>query len=176
MDREIELVSRDVIKITCIEMLKQRGFTIEEEDNELIIGIRDDDYDIVVFFDNSQKLDTDKVKVFISKMKELDLRNCIIVYKGGVTPPAKKVIEELQEYKIEIFKESELRYNITKHRLVPKHFVLSKSDIAEFKKLHGIKIPVILKTDAVSKFYNFQRGEIVKIVRQDGTVSFRIVK
>jgi len=35
---------------------------------------------------------------------------------------------------------------------------------------------VILKTDAVAKFYNFQKGEIIKIERTDGTVSFRIVK
>lgn len=177
---EIELVTEPVIRNnirqTCVEMLEQRGFTIDEEDDEMIIGIRDSDYDIVVFFDCSQKLDTDKVKVFIAKMKELELRNCIIVYKESVTAPARKVIEELQEYKIEIFKETELRYNITKHRLVPTHSALTKAESIEFKKQYGVKIPVILKTDAVAKFYNFQKGEIIKIERTDGTVSFRIVK
>jgi DNA-directed RNA polymerase subunit H (RpoH/RPB5) len=179
-DIEIELISepviRDAVRQTCVEMLEQRGFTIEEEDDEMIIAIREFDYDVVVFFDVSQKLDTDKVKVFIAKMKELDFRNCIIVYKDSVTSPARKVIEELQEYKIEIFKETELRYNITKHRLVPKHSALSKAETADFKKQYGVKIPVLLKTDAVSKFYNFQKGEIIKIERTDGTVSFRIVK
>jgi DNA-directed RNA polymerase I, II, and III subunit RPABC1 len=157
-------------------MLEQRGFSIEEETDDMIIGVRQTDYDIVVFFDVSQKLDTDKVKVFIAKMKELDLSNCIIVYKDSVTSPAKKVIEELQEFKIEIFKETELRYNITKHRLVPKHSALSKSECINFKKQYGIKIPVLLKTDAVAKFYNFQKGEIIKVERRDGTVTFRIVK
>lgn len=177
---EIELVTEPVIRNnirqTCVEMLEQRGFSIDEEDDEMIIGVRDSDYDIVVFFDCSQKLDTDKVKVFIAKMKELELRNCIIVYKESVTAPARKVIEELQEYKLEIFKETELRYNITKHRLVPTHSALTKAESIEFKKQYGVKIPVILKTDAVAKFYNFQKGEIIKIVRTDGTVSFRIVK
>lgn len=177
---EIQLISetnsRNNIRSTCVEMLEQRGFTIDEEDEEMIIGVRDSDYDIVAFFDSSQKLDTDKVKVFIAKMKELELRNCIIVYKESVTAPARKVIEELQEYKIEIFKETELRYNITKHRLVPKHLALTKAESAEFKKQYGLKIPVLLKADAVAKFYNFQKGEIIKIERTDGTVSFRIVK
>jgi DNA-directed RNA polymerase I, II, and III subunit RPABC1 len=177
---EIELVTEPVIRNnirqTCVEMLEQRGFIIDEEDDDMIIGVRDSDYDIVVFFDCSQKLDTDKVKVFIAKMKELELRNCIIVYKESVTAPARKVIEELQEYKLEIFKETELRYNITKHRLVPTHSALTKAESIEFKKQYGVKIPVILKTDAVAKFYNFQKGEIIKIERTDGTVSFRIVK
>ena len=174
---EIELVSEpDNIRRTCVEMLEQRGFTIDEEDDDMIIGVRESDYNVIVFFDISQKLDTDKVKIFIAKMKELDFRNCIIVYKESVTSPARKVIEELQEYKIEIFKETELRYNITKHNLVPKHISLSKAETIEFKKQYGVKIPVLLKTDAVAKFYNFQKGEIVKIERTDGTVSFRIVK
>ena len=177
---EIELINEPVvrnnIRQTCVEMLEQRGFTIQEEDEEMIIGIREFDYDVVVFFDLSQKLDTNKIKVVISKMKDLEFKNCIIVYKESVTSPARKVIDELQEYKIEIFKETELRYNITKHRLVPKHSALSKAETADFKKQYGIKIPVLLKTDAVAKFYNFQKGEIIKIERTDGTVSFRIVK
>ena len=179
-DIEIELTSenviRDTVRQTCVEMLEQRGFTIDEENEEMIIGIRDTDYDVVVFFDLSQKLDTDKVKFFIAKMKELDLKNCIIVYKESVTSPARKVIEELQEYKIEIFKETELRYNITKHRLVPKHIAMTKAEGIKFKTQYGVKIPVLMKTDAVSKFYNFQKGDIIKIERTDRTVSFRIVK
>jgi len=171
-----EPVIRNNIRQTCVEMLEQRGFTIQEEDEEMIIGIREFDYDIVVFFDISQKVDTNKIKVVISKMKELDFKNCIIVYKESVTCPARKVVDELQEYKIEIFNETELRYNITKHRLVPKHSGLSKTETADFKKQYGIKIPVLLKTDAIAKFYNFQKGEIIKIERTDGTVSFRIVK
>ena len=166
----------DIIRNTCLEMIQQRGFNVCENIEEYIIGEKSNGDAIAVFFDDSQKLDTDKVKLFIAKMKELGLKACIIVYKEAVTAPAKKVIDELQEYGIEIFKESSLRYNITKHRLVPKHSVLSKSGITEFKKNHGIKIPVLMKTDPIVRFYNFQRGDIVRIDRNDATVTFRIVK
>ena len=164
-----------MIRTTCLEMIEQRGFTITEDLEDYILGEKGDDA-ILVFFDASQKLDTGKVTLYIAKMKEMDVKACIIVYKDSVTCPAKKVIDELQEYNIEIFKETSLRYNITKHRLVPKHKALSKSESTEFKKNYGNKIPVLLKTDPIARFYNFQKGEIIRVDRNDGTVTFRIVK
>lgn len=166
-----------MIRTTCREMIEQRGFDIVEDIEEYIFAEKGEGGDAVaVFFDLSQKLDTDKVKLYIAKMKELEIKACIIVYRDSVTPPAKKVIEELQEYNIEIFKETSLRYNITKHRLVPRHSALSKSETNDFKKKYGIKIPVLLKADPIARFYNFQKGEIIRIDRNDGTVTFRIVK
>lgn len=168
-------MTSDNVRTTCLEMLDQRGFAIAEDCEEYILGEKSETDAIAVFFETSQKLDTDKVKLYISKMKELDLNACIIVCKDDITAPAKKVIEELQEFKIEIFKETALRYNITKHRLVPKHTLLSKSEAQDFKRKYGTKIFVLLKTDPIAQFYNFQRGDIVRIDRSDGVV-FRIVK
>jgi DNA-directed RNA polymerase I, II, and III subunit RPABC1 len=168
-------MSSDKVRNTCLEMLDQRGFAIAEDCEEYIIGEKSETEAIALFFESSQKLDTDKVKIYISKMKELLLNACIIVCKDDITAPARKVVDELQEYKIEIFKETSLRYNITKHRLVPKHTLLSKAEAQDFKKNYGIKIFVLLKTDPIAQFYNFQRGDIVRIDRADGVV-FRIVK
>lgn len=166
-----------MIRTTCREMVEQRGFEVIEDVEEYIFAEKGEGGEaIAVFFDTSQKLDTDKVKLYIAKMKELEIKACVIVYRDTVTPPAKNVIEELQEFNIEIFKETSLRYNITKHRLVPRHSTLPKAEAIEFKKKYGVKIPVLLKTDQVARFYNFQKGEIIRIDRNDGTVSFRIVK
>lgn len=168
-------MSTEAIRNTCREMLDQRGFSIVDDCEEYLLGEKSETDAIAVFFDTSQKLDTDKVKIYISKMKEFELKACIIVCKDDTTAPAKKVIEELQEYKIEVFKEESLRYNITKHRLVPKHTQLSRSEATEFKKKYGTKIFVLLKTDPIAQFYNFQKGDIIRVDRPDGVV-FRIVK
>jgi len=69
-----------------------------------------------------------------------------------------------------------LLYNITKHRLVPKHRCLSVYETATFKRKYGVKIPVLLQTDAVVKFYNFKPNDIIEITRADGIVMYRIVK
>ena len=100
-----------------------------------------------------------------------------------VREAAKKVVEELPKssegknnYIIELFEHKTLRYNITKHRLVPKHTALSKKASHQFKEKYGTKIPILLRTDPIVQFYNFQRGDIIRIDRQDGFVTFRIIK
>ena len=109
-------------------------------------------------------------------MKDLNLVHAIIIYKDSVTHVAKKVIDDLQGITIELFDEKTLRYNITKHRLVPQHTPLTKTESMEFRKKYGVKLPVILKSDPIAHFYNFQKGDIIRIDRPDGYVSFRIVK
>jgi len=38
------------------------------------------------------------------------------------------------------------------------------------------KIPAILHTDPVSRYYSFEKGEYIRITRKDGTMIYRIVK
>ena len=71
---------------------------------------------------------------------------------------------------VEIFDIKRLLFNITKHRLVPKHSKLT--DIREINKLKKnlyidsiYKLPVISKTDPVARYYNLLRGDVVKIIR-----------
>lgn len=155
-------------------MLEQRGYTVEQKDG-LIFGKSIID-NIVIFHSDNGKLTVARILEFISQMKDLNINHCIIVQTEPATHVAKKVIEEIENIKIELFEEKTLRYNITKHRLVPKHTALSKAESIHFRKKYGMKIPVILSTDPIARFYFFQKGDIIKIERSDGFVSFRIVK
>ena len=174
----------DSVRKTCIEMLQQRGYdTITQNEDASIVGTKSGQNDtIAIFFNPSLKLDVERVKEYITLMVDSDIHHSIIVYKDSVTPVARKVIEELPKSAdthgllIELFEEKSLRYNITKHRLVPKHTALSKSESADFRTKYGTKIPVLLKIDPVVRFYNFQRGDVIRIDRVDGYVSFRLVR
>ena len=88
----------------------------------------------------------------------------------------KKYISFLNDNEqIEIFKIDSLKYNITNHRLVSKHIGLNKKESKEFIKKFGRKIPFLLLHDPISKFYNFQIDQIIKIIRLDGIVTYRII-
>ena len=169
------------VRNTCIEMLQQRGYTIIS-DNEDGIVAQKDKTKIITFFNESTKLDVERVKEYISLMVEFGIDHSIIVVKDAVTPVARKVIDELPQnlnhsnFLIELFEEKSLRYNITKHRLVPKHTSLSRSESIKFKHTYGTKIPVLLKSDAIVRFYNFQRGDIIEVERSDGFINYRIVR
>jgi DNA-directed RNA polymerase I, II, and III subunit RPABC1 len=109
-------------------------------------------------------------------IKIVGINHGIIIYRDNATPVAKKMIQNNTNICLELFKEEELLYNITKHILVPIHEYLSESDTIEFKKKFGTKIPVILSTDVIARFYNFKKGSIIRIIRKDDYVVYRIVK
>lgn len=161
---------------TVIEMLEQRGYNVEQDDN-IIVGTRKTPTpDRIVVFYNPGTIAIAHIKEYASIMDKTDFRHAIVIYKDGVTPQAGKTIEILSEKEIEVFQECKLLYNITKHRLVPKHRCLSSFEITMFKRKYGVKIPVMLQADAVSRFYNFKAGDIIEITRIDGIVVYRIVK
>ena len=62
--------------------------------------------------------------------------------------------------------------NITKHKLVPKHEILSKIEKDEFLKKNKFKLqnlPRILTSDPVIKFIYGVKGDVIKITRQSET-------
>ena len=84
----------------------------------------------------------------------------------------------MHNYEFELFDHKELMYNITKHVLVPLHRLLTFENEEKeiiFKEKFK-KICTIQKTDPVAKFYNFKKGDIIEVKRQNGYVAYRIVK
>jgi len=70
-----------------------------------------------------------------------------------------------------------MQYNLTKHELVPKHekVDINEKNAEDFKKSKTDKFPILLKTDPVARFYGFSKGDIIKITRKNGYVTFRRV-
>lgn len=163
------------IPITCKEMIIQRGYRITSEDNTHIIGVRNGEQ-IYIILNNTPKFNIDKLTEYMNIIKIVGINHGIIIYRDNATPVAKKMIQNNTNIQLELFKEEELLYNITKHILVPIHEYLSDSDTIEFKKKFGTKIPVILSTDVIARFYNFKKGSIIRIIRKDDYVVYRIVK
>lgn len=69
-----------------------------------------------------------------------------------------------------VFHYKNLMFDITKHHLVPPHIkIKSETEQKELKKQLQIdsfnKLPVLLKTDAVARFYHYRKGNIIKIER-----------
>jgi len=169
MDRAIQTVK---------DMIFQRGYKNMEENEDYIIG--DNRVDKIVFFTQPvSKFNVEQSKIFIKRLKNIGINHGIVIYTDNVTSTARKALITSLEYKIELFTLTELQFNLTKHRLVPEHIRLSKTESKIFKSKYNNKwgrFPVILKGDPVSRFYDFCRGDIIKIIRPGGYVSYRIVK
>lgn len=82
---------------------------------------------------------------------------------------------------IEIIQLSDLQVNITHHKMVPKHSVLSDEDTKELLDKYRIKkhqLPKIQMSDPVAKYFGVSRGQVMKIIRSSETagryVTYRI--
>jgi DNA-directed RNA polymerase I, II, and III subunit RPABC1 len=166
-ERKYSLFStnRENIELVYCKDEKKNNETKEKEINK---------DSIIVFFPQEKKVNIDIVKEKIYKMKNNNIKKCIIVYKETITSSAKKTLELLNS-DIELFIEDELKYNITKHYLVPKHILLPDNEKRKLKEKFGKKMPVLLKSDPVSRFYNYKKRDIIKIIRDNDIVCYRVV-
>lgn len=153
--------------LTLKNMIDQRKYKVIEETNEKIIAEKKTGEKLVVFTQVVQKFNVDKLKEYINTLNTLKINQCIIVYTDCITPMAKKLITISVDIQIQLFLLDELQYNITEHYLVPKHEALSPKEGKAFKEKYGIKFPVLLRTDPIARFYNFNRGDIIKVTRTE---------
>ena len=163
------------VQTTCKELLTSRGYVVDDEDDNQIMGSKNEEDHICIFFaKNSVNVKT--VEGFISSMNNDNLKKGIVVYYGKITPYAKNVIESSKDVTIELFSERELRFNITKHSYVPKHELVLPTDehFSDVVKISS-KLPKILQSDPISRFYGFKPKDIIRVTRKDNSISYRTV-
>ena len=166
------------IRKTIFEMFQQRGYTDIQKDDDNITAFKPDGKGIYAFCSIVDKLNVNEINGRIDILQKQEIAHGIIIYEGTPTSVVKSIIANMPDIdmNIELFSADDLQFNITKHYLVPQHIRLSKEEAKNFKEKYDAKnIPVLLRTDPVAKFYDFSKGDIVKIIRKGGFVSYRIV-
>jgi DNA-directed RNA polymerase I, II, and III subunit RPABC1 len=168
------------IKKTILEMLEARCYkitnTINDEKNpedSKIVCVKNNKEIVYVFTHIIEKLNTNIIHYYFAKLQNDDVKHGILIYKNK-TNIDKHILETC--CKIEYFEEQELMFNITEHVLVPKHRKLSESEKEKFFSKHGKNIQIMLKIDPVARFYLFEPGDVIEIIRRDNVIAYRIVK
>ena len=161
----------DIAKNILHEILTEcRGWTKKSE----CVYIDTGNKPVVVIFSDIDKLNIQLGKEYITHMIDNKSTHLIIIYHR-ITSSLHKLFSELGHYTIELFAVNDLQMNITKHELVPTHIKLSNDDAVSFKSKFGTTIPMMLQTDPISRVYNYQIGDIIKIIRKHNEISYRIV-
>lgn len=170
---EIELLRKvENAKKICIEMFIQRGYTILETDETRIIA-HDNNGENVVAFISIDKINTEYTKEYIQLLTDLNMKHAIIIYNNTITSAAKKTIENLVDHEIELFEINEMQFNITKHYLQPKFLKLSIQEISNIDKSSKFGLPIMKSIDPISRFYNYKKGDVIKVCRNDNSMVFR---
>ncbi|EUC64777.1 DNA-directed RNA polymerase I, II [Rhizoctonia solani AG-3 Rhs1AP] len=137
---------------------------------------------IFIFFADEKNVTIKTMRKFLGILDEKGITHGIIVFMEKMTPSARKVITAMSsQYSLEEFAEADLLVNITHHKLVPQHQVLTpaeKKALLERYRLKETQLPRIQLIDPVARYYGLKRGQIVKITRPSETsgryASYRI--
>jgi DNA-directed RNA polymerase I, II, and III subunit RPABC1 len=192
------------VRKTCLKLLNKRGYIVDEEainmttedfrnkfgdspsrENLTVLVEKTDDPadQLFVFFPEDEKVGVKPIKTYCQRMKEENVLRAIIVVKVNLTPFAKAAVKEmsLRGYRVEYFRDSELLVDITEHKLVPEHIVLTnqqKSELLERYRLKPSQLPRIQLTDPIARYYGLKHQQVVKIIRPSETagryVTYRI--
>jgi DNA-directed RNA polymerase I, II, and III subunit RPABC1 len=192
------------VRKTCLKMLAKRGYIVDESD----INITTDDFrlrfgddpsrdsltilvektedssdQLYVFFPQDEKVGVKTLKTYCSRMKDQSVFRGIVIVKENLTPSARQAVKEMtiHGYRMEYFRDAELLVDITEHRLVPEHVVLTpqqKQELLEKYRLKPTQLPRIQVSDPVARYFGLQVQQVVKIVRPSETagryITYRI--
>lgn len=165
---------------TICEMLADRGFTLQSscessddimqrmiQKRSVVSADREKDgRSCLVFFDMD-----DKVGIkFVRTIREAHPDTLLIVVSSeGPTSFAKKEINDPWGEQLQFFTYKELTRNVSRHELVPTHEALGATERSELIARYNLKLeqlPPLLVHDPVRRYYDFRRGDVVRIMRR----------
>ncbi|KAI5167325.1 DNA-directed RNA polymerases I, II, and III subunit RPABC1 [Nematocida sp. AWRm78] len=193
---------------TIFQMMKCRGYTVSEADLEMDLNLFKTSYpalintgskhslsmlfqhttmpekQLFVFFPDNAYFKAKDIKLYTSTLGKQNIHNGIIVCKETLKAHSLKALDESRkEYDLELFYIRELLFNITKHKDVPKHILLTdeeKKNVLKERKVGEAQLKKILVDDPVNRYYAGKRGQVYRIIRNSETagisIEYRIVE
>jgi DNA-directed RNA polymerase subunit H (RpoH/RPB5) len=94
----------------------------------------------------------------------------IIVLVNNFSPPSSKSLYEaysVNKRDVEVFKLDEVKIDIAKHMLVPKHELLTKEEEQKVLTTYmctRFQLPQILKSDPMARYLGLKHGQMIRIM------------
>ena len=153
------------------KMLSRRGYECIDTDDMVFSNSLSS---IKVFICYNSKLNIERIRSYIQILETKQIFHTIIIYDDVITSSCKKILEHMIRFTFETFHINEMLYDLTEHKFYNRHEKLSSDEI---KMLKDTKyFPILLRSDPVSRYFFFQKGDVIRIFRKNGIIIYRIVK
>jgi DNA-directed RNA polymerase I, II, and III subunit RPABC1 len=175
------------------KLLSFEEFETKSDDDLTINVTNQEDKSIIVFFLEDESVGVKQLRKYIDRLIEAKSYHTILIIKKNITSAASTfIIDAMKEgiedpegsyrkINIEIFKYENLMIDITEHDLVPLHEKIEGEELAAFLKKYPKNLdtkeyptPKLEKIDPITRFYGYQKGDIIKITRISETAGIYI--
>ena len=193
------------VRKTVLEMLEDRNYMIPDSEkinfDDFTIKFNNKNLDIFIddlseskemgkvyiYFHNENKtLPKAELKNLLNKIienyEDENIKLIILLKEKGNGSIFKEIAKETYK-NVEIFMNKSMINNITHHEFVPKHIILTNEEQEELLEKYSStinKLPKILKTDPVARYYGMKQNQVCKIIRKSPEVGeyvyYRLVK
>ena len=127
---------------------------------------------VLVIFSEKTRVTSTEFEKFITFATENNHSGGIIIVSP--TNPSESILQLVRDYisdkenqLVQIFYQSHLNFNISKHRDVPKHRILSQEEVDKLAKEYNLaklnSLPKIDSQDAMAKWIGARPGDVVEI-------------
>lgn len=162
----------EICRKTCKIMLTKRGYkNIKDGDDNTMTASKQNN-PLIVYFNKTDKFNSESLKRCVFDMDHRGMKHCIIIYRDDITPATRKNIQE-SSLKLELFKESELMFDITEHVLQPIFSCINQKNARDVLGVDYDNIGIMKLSDPIAKFYGYLKGDVVKIEQKNGCISYR---
>lgn len=121
-----------------------------------------------------KQVSAEVVREFIGLVQRYRINEAILIVDAALSSTGEKELSALTLTKWQVFFDSELTYNPTRHVDTPRHELLSPEDAqAKLRELRVdlSKLLILKVDDPVVRYYGWTAGNLVRIHRDDQTVS-----
>ena len=120
------------------------------------------------FIATEQRVGVHAIRDLVRRAADASIQRIMLLIPCGVTSYTAKELRGARQG-IEVWRHAELAFNVTRHRDVPRHRVLSARERAELLadlKCKPSQLPRIYETDVVMRYMAVAPGNIVCVERQ----------
>ena len=168
---------------TTKELLRDRGYTISDKYNKLseidmnylinndsldMIGEKSNGEKIFVKFINMIRIKVSYLQTIIDEIRKTYTNTTIVFITKSKPSSIIKKIESRGTNNVQVFYLKRLQVNPISHSLVPLHIKISNEDtekvLIKYNLLTKGQLPVLLQSDAVARYYNFKKDDVIKII------------
>jgi len=172
---------------TIKDMLSYRGFIIKKLPIEYKSSVRVSNKKEIVeirYLVSDSRINTKKITTTIDSIwnnlkksdKSKEVTIILVINETKLTPSVEAIVQNLNnKYNIyiQVFSIKNLLFDITKHKMCPKHIRIQKSEyqhfIIDFLDSHHIAsldcLPKIKEYAPVAKYLGLRKGDLCKIIR-----------